>query len=217
MKNDFANFVLSVFFPNRCPYCKKIISYGMTECEDCLKELYGTPKKTVTFAGIPCIAPFAYQAKVRDSLIDFKFRGNSFNAASYAKNICHAIEYYGLLDDFDIITFVPLSKKRKHERGFDQSELTAKCVGELLDKKVKALLQKTRQNKNQHDLNLSERIRNVKGVYTAVNTDFIKNQNVLLIDDIATTGNTLSECCRVLRENGAQHIICAAIAISGAV
>ena len=217
MKNDFVNLILSMLFPNRCPYCKKIIQYGMTECEDCLQELYGTPRKTVTSAGIPCIAPFAYQAKVRDSLIDFKFRGNAFNARSYAKAVCHAIEYYELLDDFDIITFVPLSKERRHERGFDQSELTAKYVGELLHKQSKALLQKTRQNKNQHDLNLSERIMNVKGVYAAVNTEFIKNRNILLMDDIATTGNTLAECCRILKENGAGNIICAAIAISGAV
>lgn len=217
MKSNFVNFVLSMFFPDRCPYCKKVIRYGMTECEDCLEELYGTPRKIVTFAGIPCIAPFAYQAKVRDSLIDFKFRGNAFNAKSYAKAVCHAVEYYGLHDEFDIITFVPLSQKRKNERGFDQSELTAQYIGELLDKKVKVLLQKTRQNKNQHDLNLSERILNVKGVYAAVNTELIKNRNILLIDDIATTGNTLAECCRILKENGAGNIICAAIAISGAV
>lgn len=207
--------MLSVFFPNRCPYCGKVIYYGMTECENCSEELYGIPKKTVTAAGISCMAPFAYQARVRDSLIDFKFKGNAFNARSYAKAICYAIEYDGLLDGFDIITFVPLSKKRKNERGFDQSELTAKYVGELLDKTVKALLRKTRQNKNQHELNVSERIMNVKGVYTAVNTEWIENKNILLIDDIATTGNTLSECCRVLKEHGANRVICMAIAIAG--
>ena len=217
MKNNFVNFVLSMFFPSRCPYCKKIIHHGMTECEDCFKELYGIPKKTVTHAGISCMAPFAYQAKVRDSLIDFKFNGNSFNAGSYAKAICHAIEYCNITDKFDIITFVPISKKRKNERGFDQSELTAEYVGELLGKKVKTLLKKTRQNKNQHDLNLHERTQNVKGVYTALNTECIEHQNILLIDDIATTGNTLSECCRILKENGAGHVICMTIAISGAV
>ena len=217
MKSNFLEFALSCFFPHQCPYCRKIIRSGLTECEECLRNFPKEPKKMMTPVGILCIAPFAYEAAVRNSIIDFKFHGSSFNARSYAKAVCHAIEYYELLDDFDIITFVPLSKERRHERGFDQSELTAKYVGELLHKQSKALLQKTRQNKNQHDLNLSERIMNVKGVYAAVNTEFIKNRNILLMDDIATTGNTLAECCRILKENGAGNIICAAIAISGAV
>ncbi len=175
------------------------------------------PKKTVTPAGIPCIAPFAYEAKIRESIIDFKFRGISFNAKSYAKQLCFTIEYYDILDKFDMITFVPLSKIRKNERGFNQSETIAKLVGESLDKPVMPLLIKIRQNKNQHDLNFAERVENVKGIYVPTNIESIKGKNILLIDDIATTGNTLSECCRVLCEKGANNIICIAVAIAGAV
>lgn len=217
MKNHFTDFILSLFFTNKCPYCRKVISYGMTECEDCFRELCGIPKKAVTSSGISCTAPFAYDSKVRESIIDFKFGRNSFNAKSYAKAICRVIEYCDMLDDFDVITFVPLSKKRRNERGFDQSELTARYVGSILGKKVKALLIKARQNKNQYELNLSERIENVKGVYKPVNRDLIENENILIIDDIFTTGNTLAECCRILKENGAKSIICMTIAISGAV
>ena len=217
MKSNFLEFALSCFFPHQCPYCRKIIRSGLTECEECLRNFPKEPKKMMTPVGILCIAPFAYEAAVRNSIIDFKFHGNSFNAKSYAKAICRVIEYCDMLDDFDVITFVPLSKKRRNERGFDQSELIARYVGSILGKKVKALLIKARQNKNQYELNLSERIENVKGVYKPVNRDLIENENILIIDDIFTTGNTLAECCRILRENGAKSIICMTIAISGAV
>ena len=174
------------------------------------------PKNVVTSVGIRCIAPFAYESKIRNSMIDFKFKGISFNAKSYAKALCRTIEYYGISDKFDTITFVPLSKIRKNERGFNQSETVAKLVGESLAKPVMPLLIKIRQNKNQHDLDFAERVENVKGIYMPQNTEYIKGKNILLVDDIATTGNTLAECCRVLRENGADNIICIAVAIAGA-
>lgn len=217
MKNNPVDIFLSLIFPNKCPYCRKTIKPDMTECKECFESFPQHPKKMITSAGISCIAPFGYHSKIRDSIIDFKFNGNSFNAKSYSKALCNTIEYFNMLDDFDLITFVPLSKKRKNERGFDQSELVAEYVGKYLDKKVKALLKKTRQTKNQHELNSAQRAENVRNIYTAVNAGFIKEKNILLIDDIATTGNTLSECCRVLKENGAKNIICMTIAITGAV
>lgn len=217
MKNNMLEIALSCFFPNKCPYCRKNIKPDMTECDECLENFPKVPKNIITPAGIQCIAPFAYESKVRNSIIDFKFKGISFNAKSYAKALCHTIEYYKINDEFDIITFVPLSKIRKNERGFNQSELAAGYTGKSLGKPVIPLLKKSRQNKNQHDLDFSQRAENVKGIYMPVNTHLIKQKNILLIDDIATTGNTLSECCRVLRQNGADNIICMAIAIAGAV
>ena len=217
MKNNFLEFALSFFFPNKCPYCRKTIKFDMTECEECFGNFPKVPKKVMTPAGIPCIAPFAYEAKVRSSIIDFKFHGNSFNAKSYAKALCQVIECENIADKFDIITFVPLSKIRKNERGFNQSALVAEYVGKYFGKPVKPLLEKIRQNKNQHDLSFSERVQNVEGIYKPLNKELIKDKSVLLTDDIATTGNTLAECCKVLKECGASNIICMTIAIAGAV
>ena len=217
MKSNFLEFALSCFFPHQCPYCRKIIRAGLTECEECLRNFPKEPKKMMTPVGILCIAPFAYEAAVRNSIIDFKFHGSSFNARSYAKAICQVTEHESIIDKFDLITFVPLSKIRKNERGFNQSALVAEYVGEQLGKPVKPLLEKIRQNKNQHDLSFSERVQNVKGIYKPVNKDLIRDKDILLMDDIVTTGNTLAECCKVLKESGAGNIICMTIAVAGAV
>ena len=204
--------IISVIFPNRCPYCNKIIGSGLTECEDCFKELCKTPKISHTDAGIICISPFFYDSKVRQSILKYKFRGVAFNARSYAKAMCSAVESAGIKDDFDIITFVPLSKSRERERGFNQSRKVAEIVADCLNKPCRALLEKTKNNKNQHDLNLIERRENVKGVYSVCKNEDVKGMRILLIDDIVTTGNTMSECCNVLKDNGAENVICMSIA-----
>ncbi len=204
--------IISVIFPNRCPYCNKIIGSGLTECGECFKELDKTPKISHTDAGIICISPFFYDSKVRQSILKYKFRGVAFNARSYAKAMCSAVESAGIKDDFDIITFVPLSKSRERERGFNQSEKVAEIVGEFFNKPCRALLVKTKNNKNQHDLNLVERRENVRGVYSVCKNEDVSGMRILLIDDIVTTGNTLSECLNVLKDSGAENVICMSIA-----
>lgn len=208
--------ILSVFFPNRCPYCRKLLKVNMTECDDCRNAFPTYPKRVITTAGIECIAPFAYEAKVRDSILSYKFRGVSFNAKSYIKAMCHTIEYFDMQDSFETVTFVPLTAARKRERGFNQSELIAKGIAEYFHKQSDTLLKKIKHNRNQHDLNAEERKLNVKGVYDVSHEEKVKDRKILLIDDIATTGNTLLECCHILKSGGAENIICMTIAITGA-
>lgn len=204
--------ILSIIFPNRCPYCDRIIKFGLTECEECFDELDKTPSISHTDAGITCISAFRYDSRVRQSILNYKFKGVSFNAKSYVKALCSAIEDVGIEDDFDIITFVPLTKRRENERGFNQSRKVAEMVGEYFGKPCSALLEKTRNNKNQHDLNLQQRRENVKGVYGICKKADVGGMRILLIDDIVTTGNTMAECCNVLRAGGAENIICMSVA-----
>ena len=115
--------------------------------------------------------------------------------------------------EFDIVTYVPVSKKRKQERGYDQSYLLARETCRHWSVAPETLLQKTKDNVAQSSLSSrEERQKNVVGAYVAVNEDKIKGQRILLIDDILTTGATLREAARVLREAGAEKVICATLA-----
>ncbi len=209
--------ILSVFFPNRCPYCGELLKAGMTECELCFREFPSCPKKMVLPVGMACVAPFAYEAKIRDSLIRYKFKGRVCYAKSYIKAVCYTVEYFSMQDSFDIVTFVPLSVKRRNERGFNQSELIAKGIAMHFGKECRTLLRKVRHNHNQHDLGLEERKENVRNVYAACHGEQIRGMRILLVDDIATTGNTLAECSRVLLASGADSVQYLTIAIAGAV
>ena len=109
------------------------------------------------------------------------------------------------LKKYDIIIVVPLSRKRIHIRGFNQSQLIAQCISNILQIKIqKDILYKTKNIPPQSTLNKEQRMQNIKGVYKVKNIEYLKNKNILLIDDIYTTGSTLNECSKILVNKGIQ-------------
>jgi ComF family protein len=117
-----------------------------------------------------------------------------------SKELAHLL--HKALDDIEIeaITFVPLSPKRKRERGFNQGELLAWELGKLVGLDVLPTLAKTRETKPQTELSGKERVENVKDSFKVAQSP--KCANILLVDDVLTTGATASECSRVLKEDG---------------
>ena len=96
-----------------------------------------------------------------------------------------------------------MSRKRKLKRGYNQSQLIAKSISNILQIEIQnGILYKTKDILPQSTLNKEERIQNIKGVYSAKNIDNIKNKKILLVDDIYTTGSTLNECCKVFAKSG---------------
>ena len=113
-----------------------------------------------------------------------------------------------LFGDYDIICSVPIHKKRMKERGYNQSELIAKEIAKNLTNTIyKKVLKKIKDNKRQSELKKEERLQNVKDVYEIQNKQIIENKKIILFDDIYTTGNTVNECSKVLKENGAKEIL----------
>ena len=107
------------------------------------------------------------------------------------------------LKKYDIIVIVPISKQRKKERGYNQSELIAREISKITKVPIaQKILYKTKNNVPQSSLNKKQREENAKGVYKAKNTQKVINKKILLIDDIYTTGNTLNECAYALKQIG---------------
>ena len=113
----------------------------------------------------------------------------------------------GRLERIDFIVPVPLHKKRLREREFNQSALLACLVGRNFNKPVlESNLIRTRLTTPQVELDRKERRRNVKGAFGVKKPEEIKGKSLLLIDDVRTTGATLKECHKVLRQAGAKEI-----------
>ena len=111
--------------------------------------------------------------------------------------------YCEYLRKYDIITTVPISKKRQKKRGYNQTELIAKELCKILSKRLnKNIIYKIKDNTPQSMLNKKQREENIKGVYIVKNIKSILNKKILIIDDIYTTGNTVNECARVLVNKG---------------
>lgn len=148
-----------------------------------------------------------YNRIMRKQLHEFKFSGKSYLYKGFGEILIYTIEEMGLIDTIDAITFVPMHNKRKAERGYNQSELLAKYVAENLEiPLLKKHLIKTKWTVEQNKLGKTERMTNLNKSFKAMNIEDIKDKEILLIDDIITTGATMEECGKTLVEAGAKTI-----------
>lgn len=107
--------------------------------------------------------------------------------------------------DFDIITYVPMHRIRKIQRGFNQSEILAKIISQKLNIPCVSLLERKRFTRKQANLSGAKRRENLVNAFVARN-ESINNKRVLLVDDVRTTGTTVISCARVLMESGAERV-----------
>ena len=113
--------------------------------------------------------------------------------------------------EFDVVTCIPLSKKSFNSRGYNQSELLARAIATDFKIPFTPLLKKVKDNNAQHTLPRENRKYNVLNVYESIETAK-KYKNILLIDDIITTGSTLNECVKLLQSRFDANIFCATYA-----
>lgn len=206
--------ILDFFFPRHCPFCGAPVGKELL-CGRCRRTLPFTGEQAVrtgTFG--KCAAPLYYEEPVRDAVLRYKFKAKLGGMDCFGMLMaeCAAEQYSGA---FDAITWVPVSKKRLKKRGFDQTRfLTAAMCVDWHAAPIEALC-KVIDNPPQSKLESAEERRaNVLGVYEAINTEQFRGKRLLLVDDILTTGATLSECVRVLKEAGAAEVMCLTLAMS---
>ncbi|MDD6642806.1 MAG: ComF family protein [Firmicutes bacterium] len=206
---------LDLLYPPRCTICRKLLREKETDfCAECRTKLsiLEAPIKRGEFF-TQCYAVTAYSGDVAASLKRYKFQGMQQYAGAYGRLI--AMQLLRMQAAFDILSWVPVSKKRRRKRGFDQSELLARTVANELGVSCVRTLEKVRDNPAQSLLEGAEQRRaNVINAYRSVEPERFANRHVLLIDDIMTTGATLSECSRILLTAGAASVLCATVAVT---
>lgn len=150
---------------------------------------------------------FKYQGIIRDLIIDYKFNEKSYLYKLFVNFLIKNEKFFQILKSYDTIIPVPISKKRKKQRGYNQSSLIAKELAKKLniDYKNKSLI-KTKNITEQSKLNKEEREKNIQGVYELYNLKKLKDKNILLIDDIYTTGSTVRECGKILKQANPKKI-----------
>jgi ComF family protein len=143
----------------------------------------------------------------------FKYGEKSYLADSLGPLLSKFSESWIDKPDGFVTVPVPLHKKRLRERGFNQSLLLARHVAGQLHTELDFLsLRRVRYTLPQTGLGKEERRKNVKGAFRLENNEAFKDKPILLVDDVATTGNTLNECSRVLRKAGCKDILCLVLA-----
>ena len=205
--------ILRVLFPPKCIFCRKMIPEEGA-CGECMKKLPRRKNPHIK-DGAPFVhelyAPLYYEGFVRSAVLRYKFGGVKGSAREFAKIILPCIEE-NLAGKYDSITWVPTSKKRRRKRGYDQAELLAAELGKLLDMPVTNMLKKRMDAKPQSKQTTREqRVANVIGAFEMRDVD-VMGAKILVVDDVSTTGSTVSECARVLRSAGAAKVYAVTLA-----
>jgi ComF family protein len=143
-----------------------------------------------------------YDGWLRGAVQDFKFKGETARASSLARLLAEACEMLGANA---ALVPVPMHAKRKRKRGYDQVSILAAAIGKQTGQTVVEALEKDRETFTQVGLSASERSLNLIDAFS-VRPGLTLSDQVILVDDVATTGSTLSECARALRRGGVQSV-----------
>lgn len=217
--------MISYLFPNKCVCCGNIIPEKISICDECRKNLHIIEGKLCEFCGreIPhcnCrrsengfrrnVSVFRYDGSAAQIVKRFKM-GKIPQISVYISNEMSMLieREYGAVE-FDCVTFVPMTRIKEMRRGFNHAELIAKRVSDNLHLPMRSLLKRSLGIHSQKSLNSVNRYKNVRGKFHTVKS--VQGMTVLLVDDVITTGATLSECALQLKSAGAAAVFSATFA-----
>ncbi|MBN2143568.1 MAG: ComF family protein [Candidatus Aureabacteria bacterium] len=221
--------VLDLVYPRSCLLCGKLLEFDkpLYFCRNCLRNLpwiharcrecgrYLSAAGPVQSACKTCsesrrffdsgVSALLFDHPAKKLLFHMKYQGDFGLAAPLAGLMTRAY-VKNAVSHPDWITFVPLHPFRFKERGFNQSELLANEVGKRLRIRTFPALDRIRFDAVQASLDLRERAKNIRNAFQIKKKFNRKSDHVLLVDDVMTTGNTLNECAKILKENGVSYI-----------
>ena len=208
-----------VFFPHHCFLCGEVIDTHRRVCGDCAhhrpyiyppicercgrsKEDCRCGKRRRAFAR--SVSPFYHQGVAAQGVYSLKQRGFHDTVEGFAEEMAEMVrrEYGGI--PFDMVTAVPLHKRERRERGFNQAEKLGQAVAERLYLPYETTLTKITVTAPQKELKAVQRTGNLLGVFD-VCAD-VNGKTILLVDDVITTGATLDECAKMLKIFGAAEV-----------
>lgn len=201
--------LLDLIYPPRCPFCGRVLNPGEEGlCSLCQTKLpwVEKPGKPVDFCE-GCLSPLWYREGVRRAVHSYKFRGGRDHGRLFAMLMTQALKDQWE-DPVDVIVWVPLSRRHLRRRGYDQAEFLARRIGELTGVAVSPALTKLRETLTQsRQTGPSARRANVLGAYGIADPEAVEGKRVLLVDDVCTSGATLSECAACLLMAGAKSVV----------
>ncbi len=221
--------VLRVVFPECCDFCNGPLDYNASIplCRGCLSTIQRIPEPVCDRCGfsIPrewqsdtcptCVldpppfhrAGFAviYEGQVRQALSRFKYSGNLHLRRSLSELLFEGFQARYPAADFDLVVPVPVHWRKLRSRGFNQALLLASDLARRIRVPVSPrVLVKTRETRAQVGLSRAERITNLAGSFGVSHPRNVADRQILLVDDVSTTGTTIREAASVLKSAGAR-------------
>jgi len=186
-----------------CEKCGKPCVLEVTACKECSSRRFYFVKAR-TFG--------LYEGNLKETIHQFKYQGGKRIAPLLARLIVDKMEPSSFRAD--LLTWVPLSSRKEASRGYNQAYLLTRGIAKLTGQLSSPTLRLSKETRDQSKLTLPERRRNVKEAFAAITGINLKNESVLLIDDVFTTGSTVNECSKVLLKAGAGSVVVLTVARS---
>lgn len=221
---------VSLLYPATCTICRQHLRAGEylcdaceakiarivpPFCETCSEPFDGSINTAFTCANCAhraihfdaAVAAYRGRGIVRDVIHQFKYNRQIHLRHVIARWLCAALDDERLRNiQFDLIVPVPLHPARQRERGFNQASVLAELLSAQTSIPCKPLLKRMRYTTTQTALDRSERMKNLHNAFRLRKNADVRGLRVLLIDDVLTTGSTLSECARILKRAGATSV-----------
>ncbi len=229
--NSVVRYVKDLFFPPRCVFCDEVIPssknpvcpacekagiafIGSPACARCGREKDACVCKKNTLLTDGIAAPYYYEETVRKGIHRFKKVEDIDRITYFSQQAVESMYRAFAEKKVDIITTVPPHKNDLTERGFDQLQPIANRISKESHVPYIPLLRKIFETEPQKELPADRRAGNLLGAFDVCSKVSLKNKNILLIDDVVTTGSTTNECAKMLKIYGAAHVYVLALALS---
>ena len=214
--NKYLNIALNIISPAKCVFCGKTLPLDAKEdfwvCGKCVNELpfcAGSAEPAPPLDRTASV--FVYEDEVKDAIHRFKFKGKRHYSNTFARFM--SILAQARFGNVDALIPIPLTSKKFRERGYNQTYELAVCISKRLKIPIwnKCLL-KIKDTPSQTTLTAEERQKNVEGTFALSPKADVRGRVLLLVDDVFTTGATVRECAKMLKEAGASAVCAVTVA-----
>lgn len=211
--------ILGIFLPPSCPICRVNLPYdaaGVSICADCWPDLPFVkegetvlPNPSLMTDVDTFVAPFIYDDPIKGLIHKLKYQDSPELAKALASYMAEPVRKYILSRNAEediLVLAVPMHKKRLLKRQFNQSDLLAKNLARSMSLAyVSECLKRVKSTEQQQGKTRKQRQKNLKNAFE-VSENLVKNKDIILVDDVWTTGSTAIECAKVLKDSGANSV-----------
>lgn len=198
--------VLDTIFPKKCVGCFKI---GQWLCADCFQKIQKERPIIHQIDQIKVYACGLYKNKILQNIVNYIKYSGITDLSDTASQLMASLASVYIFDSIDVITAIPLHPKKEAERTFNQAEIIARDIAKLLDSDYQNLLLRSKFTASQTHLSDEDRKANINGIFKVDQNSKQKivGRTIFLVDDVITSGATISEAAQVLKEYGAYKVI----------
>lgn len=200
--------ILDLLWPRNCEICGCPVDRdGRYICADCLNRIPFVRPEDGMYEIDDAASAVRFECETREIVNDYKFKGHIWLRDDFVDWIEAAARARFDVAAIDAVVAIPTTLGHKLNRGYNQSAMMAEALAKRLERKFLArAVTRIGHPKRQSSLSEEERRENVKGTFAVRESSLVRGRTILLVDDIMTTGATLSECAKTLKDAGAWRV-----------